>query len=342
MLRPLSLRRYLRVMHNRGFTAEQVLFGSGVAAAEVDDPKTLLEVDQYRGIIENIIHLADGNGIGLDVGQACDVKDLGILGYASLSCQTVRHAVEELWGKNDGLGSLFGIMSLPTLKAIDADAIAAEFSAAAASPMVHRFVVEEALCVLRFVGFQVSGLAPQFRQVEVDYPRPTYGQRYREIFGCPVVFDAPETRIVFARKWFESPLKTSDGELLSLYKKHLAELRGQIHRDESLEHQLRTMFVSCPGRMPTLEKAASMLGLSARTLRRRVEQRYGKTYRQFVEDYRKAQALQRLKSSAATAKRVGCELGYADVNAFRRAFKTWTGMTITEYQSREGANRARI
>lgn len=70
--------------------------------------------------------------------------------------------------------------------------------------------------------------------------------------------------------------------------------------------------------------------MSPRTLRRQLPQR-GESYRKIVTAFWTESALDQLKSGAVSAKTVGLQAGFEDTNAFRRAFKCWTGKTIRQY-----------
>lgn len=330
MLRPTPLRRYLSVMRERGFVVERVLAGTGLQAQCLDDPRYLIEASQYQAIVANMLMLAGDSGLGLDVGMQRDVKDFGILGYAALSCRSIRHSVEEFWGSRGGYGEVMGMMAKVVIPRGNSETVTVDITAPEVTDTVYRFFVEEALCLLLKVGAQVSGIEPRFSKLELSYPRPPYAARYAELFQCPVVFKAARTRASFNRSWFESPLQTSDPELIQLYTQKLSQMRAEIAHHQPLPARLLSLFAE-RRTVPPLEIAARDLGLSPRTLRRQLMQQQH-SYRELATRYRLEQAMALLKTGTVAAKQISEHAGFSDVNAFRRAFKAWTGQTLSKYR----------
>lgn len=332
MIRPLPLRRYLSVMHAKGHATAAVLAGTGIDAAMLDDPQSLVEVDQYLRLVENMVALTGGEGLGLDVGLERDVKDSGVLGYAALSCRSIRHSVEEFWG---GYGGTHGEMARVSIPRSSGREITLGIDARSMSPLGYRFFVEEALCLLIKVGAQVSGVESRFLRLSFSYPAPAYAARYRQIFACPIAFNAPRTLATLDRDWFEAPLKTSDPVLIAMYKQHLLQQQKQIDASSPLHARVFAEFKLCGSSLPPLDDIARALKLSPRTFRRRLhEQKL--SYRRLVAEYRVALACESLRAGQAT-KQVSEAAGFDDVNAFRRAFKNWTGKTVGEFLAEQHA-----
>jgi AraC-like DNA-binding protein len=77
---------------------------------------------------------------------------------------------------------------------------------------------------------------------------------------------------------------------------------------------------------PTLERVAARMGMSGRTLQRRIDEqslRFG----ELVDEVRSALAKAYLQDRQMALCEVAFLLGFADQSAFGRAFKRWTGVT---------------
>jgi AraC-like DNA-binding protein len=329
MIRPIPLRRYLSVMNAKGYATARVFDGTALEVESLDSPHYLIEAGQYHRVVENMISLTGGEGLGLDVGLVRDIKDFGVLGYAALACRTVRQSAEEFWGRH---GDALGMMARIVIPRGNSETVSLQIDASPMSPLAYRFFVEEALCLLTKVGAQVSGVEPQLSALRFSYPRPRYAARYREIFHCPMKFDCADTQATLSRSWLEMPLQASDPEFIQLYQQHLEQLRQQIDASSPLASRLRSLFIQRNGVVPPLAEAARELGLSPRTFRRQLQQQ-GHSYRKAVTEFRSGLALDYLKSGNAAAKQLSDHVGFKDVNAFRRAFKGWTGKTIREYRA---------
>lgn len=84
-------------------------------------------------------------------------------------------------------------------------------------------------------------------------------------------------------------------------------------------------------RMPTFEEISATTGSSGPTLRRRLA-RQGTSYRQIRESCRRQVALDLLSRTIMSIEAVAVRLDYCDSDAFRQAFRDWTGMSPTSYR----------
>ena len=81
------------------------------------------------------------------------------------------------------------------------------------------------------------------------------------------------------------------------------------------------------------DSVAESLGMSSTTLRRRL--RADHTCYQFLLDRaRQYRCEQVLRSMWRPGKCLADELGYLEVNSFYRAFRRWTGLSYSEYKTR--------
>lgn len=107
----------------------------------------------------------------------------------------------------------------------------------------------------------------------------------------------------------------------------------EIEHRAPVVSRVRDLLLRRSGReLPSLAQVAKELNLSARSIARHL-QHAGVRYRDLLVELRLEQVLHLMESRHLTAKEVSYELGFRDVNAFRRAFKKWTGKTFSEYWS---------
>lgn len=330
MLHPIPIRRYLTVMHAKGFDSRSVLSGTNISSHRLDDPDYLIELRQYQHLIENMLRLAGDNGLGLDVGLARDVTDYGAMGYAALSCGSVRQAFEEVWARyGDSLGMMANV-AVPTKRG---RMVSVYISNMGTTEPTQRFLVEEALMlVFKLGGEMLGGAEPAFERLQFRYPAPGYRARYESMFLCPIEFGAEYTRAIVSREWLERPLVTRDGALRQLLQRYLRDRQREVETGLAASERLLRLFAQYGGWVPSLDDAARALGFSSRTLRRRLREE-GKSYRKLVEKHRIELALEILQTGPAYAKQVAQRVGFSDVTAFHRAFKRWTGKSLSEYRT---------
>jgi len=86
----------------------------------------------------------------------------------------------------------------------------------------------------------------------------------------------------------------------------------------------RVIEAELPAGNPYSENVARTLGMSERTLRRRLKQE-GASFQQTLDRVRHQLAERLLRIEALTLKETTFRLGFSDVSAFRKAYRRWTG-----------------
>ena len=93
------------------------------------------------------------------------------------------------------------------------------------------------------------------------------------------------------------------------------------------------MKVRSYGALPSLDKAASELGMSGRTMRRKLAES-GTTYQQELDVIRERFARGYFARGGESIAELSTLLGYSTPSAFTKSFKRWCGETPTEYVAR--------
>lgn len=89
------------------------------------------------------------------------------------------------------------------------------------------------------------------------------------------------------------------------------------------------------GRLPAFGELVNALGGSEATLRRQLA-REGTSYRQVRESCRRELALHLLRRTGMSIEDIAGRLDYCDSDAFRQAFRAWTGHSPTAYRHDSG------
>ncbi|MGB3667877.1 MAG: AraC family transcriptional regulator, partial [Bermanella sp.] len=91
-------------------------------------------------------------------------------------------------------------------------------------------------------------------------------------------------------------------------------------------------------KVPSLEDAASFLGVSSRSLQRKFKLQ-GTNFKSIVDDVRKEYAFSYLLQTNYKMSYISQILGFSEQSVFQRAFKRWTGMTPGEYRDCHGISK---
>jgi AraC-like DNA-binding protein len=166
------------------------------------------------------------------------------------------------------------------------------------------------------------------RAKRVELKRRTETTGYHEAyFKGPIKFGARRNALVLYAADLDRPFLTYNAELLEMLnpqlERVLAEHRAQTSIGGRVKWILKRLLA---GSRPEISDVARELGLSDRTLQRRIIDE-GATFRQLLLEARQELAHEYLKRPEIDVTEVAFLLGYEDSNSFYRAFRSWEGTT---------------
>ena len=169
-------------------------------------------------------------------------------------------------------------------------------------------------------GQQWAPLSVHLKRAEPADPRP-----YRQLFRCPVVFNADFTGFVFRKQLLSQPVANADQQLFRILHQYLTQLEAKAPSDfGSLVRE--TVALSLQDGDSSIDTVASRLGLSERTLQRRLHSA-GLNYKDILVDVRRNVAQQYLRDTGVSLTRIATILGYSDLAAFSRSFHRECGVS---------------
>ncbi len=107
----------------------------------------------------------------------------------------------------------------------------------------------------------------------------------------------------------------------------------QIDRKQSADLILKIQNIinDCSDKILSQEEVACRLGVSTRTLRRKLKM-LDTTYQEVINNVRKEKAIYLLKNSNLRLYQISEAVGFKELTNFRRAFKQWTGNSFKHYR----------
>lgn len=323
MFRPIKIRQYVAFMQDRGFSPQRTLEGSGIREDRLADPSYLLDSRQCEAVVSNMIRLTGNQGIGFEVGSQAQLSYFGVVAQAMLSSPTLGDAVNH-WLR---YSNLVGMLVHLTIVEGARKEWTVIVSATQPLGFIYNFCVEEILMTGITLGAALAKDQLLVKQAMLSYPAPLHAQLYRERFGCPVQFNASRSSLTVRSPRLDQPLPGYDEELNGVYRRHCREVMRQIGSEDPLIARIRGLFMGGNGALPDLTACAERLGLSTRTLRRKLSQE-GTSYQQLVNKFRMERCTDLLRAGDLSVKEIASLLGFEEVNSLRRAFKAWSDATI--------------
>jgi AraC-like DNA-binding protein len=165
-----------------------------------------------------------------------------------------------------------------------------------------------------------------------EHRTPSYRQAYSSIFQGTERFSDELTGLEFAAHVLDRPHLHSNPGLQTLIRAEVERRLARVSRPTTLVDRLRAYLRNQPApRVPEMSVAAQEIGVSVRSLRRRLSEE-GLSFRVLIQELQCTHACAMLRNSDFTVQAVAHALGFADTPSFHRAFKRWTGRTASEYR----------
>jgi AraC-like DNA-binding protein len=328
MFRATKIGAYVKAFQRRGISAKRLLAGTNIDIRNIPHSDYMITLEQYEAVVANMMELTGNPGVAFTVSDILiDVRELGILGYAMLSANSLRQAVA-IWMEysNSLAGTPTNIESTRDIS----PGYEMTFSSPLKGGVLHRFETEELLIHGMERVTYLTGIRPVISKVSFSYPEPPHSAMYREHYQCPVVFDAPKTVVRVLQPELDVPIKTRNEELFQICAQHCQKVMRLIPEAGILRSQLRSLFLLTPANLPDLCEAGLKLGLSVSTLRRQLDAS-GQSYQAVKDEFRFDLAREYLLSGHMSSKQVAYLLGFQTPSAFARAFKGWSGQTVGDF-----------
>ena len=297
------------------------------------DPTVLADPD---GRVPLLAHLAmwellSRQPIGLELGARLGIAGMGVVGYAMQHGASVGDALAFL----QRYRAMIHPDVVPELERRDD---------VSGSRMVFTRPVPPPFVKLREpVETQASGIVAMMRAltgkpvrpafVALPLPRPSDPSRQEKFFGCPVAWRAARVEVAFDAALLDLPLPRSDAHLFGYLARRADELHAALPAEASwaarAQREIGALLASGE---PRLADVAKRLGVSERTLHRRLEAEATK-FASLLDDARRERALVLIEDPALSSSELAFLLGYSEPAAFFRAFKRWTGGTPKSHRA---------
>jgi AraC-like DNA-binding protein len=193
-------------------------------------------------------------------------------------------------------------------------------------PLADRILVElSTLACLSMVRDAFPGC--EVRTIFFRHRAPPGPAVHHLLAGCPVEFGATENAIRLSDEFLGLSGRMADPMLFSYLDAHAEFAHARIHEalgrtgEPDLIEKIRNCVRSGLGaRGESMVTIAERLGLSERTLRRRLDE-LGYRYRDIVDETRIQKAKSLLQRGDRTVSEVAQEVGYAEASSLSRAFR---------------------
>lgn len=310
-------KQYQVFLREAGIAVEELFPGKGLDSFEETQEVSLVEFYQIVERFDSLVTEAE-------------IRQLSQVDHMTMFVPTYLAALLSKNGK-EALERFADYQSLVCPNLIQIEREKETWQVVVTSPLPHIPLTKYAILntQLLLVNLLQAGtgrpIHPQTVVSPFDYDRETVQQ-----FGIGKL-EKGENRLIFSKKDLEIPFLTEDQRTWKILELGLKQQMEDLQGDYDFTNQLqKELFVAIPSGDFQIEEVAGRFGYSGRTLQRKLSKE-NTSYQEQLKVVQHSLAKSYLQLGYSTEK-ISELLGYSEVNAFIRAFKNWTGMTIGEYR----------
>ncbi|WP_313804638.1 helix-turn-helix domain-containing protein [Cytobacillus sp.] len=192
------------------------------------------------------------------------------------------------------------------------------------------------LAFLLELGRRGTGKPLTAKLVEFSQPMGDI-QILETYFGCRIRIGGNCNRLTLHRGDLDRPFVSYNAELLEILTPVLDKTLDE-HRTHSITEMVKWILKrNLPAGRPDIQMVASELGMSDRTLQRRLTDE-GTSFKHLLTQVRHELARDYLVDPSLDIKEVAFLIGYEDQNSFYRAFRLWEGDTPSNWRTQHIGN----
>ncbi len=321
------VRAIVEAVERVGVTREALFAGTEIDPGRLGQVHDRFDVHEFAKIQTRALDLTRDEALGLHLAEQVQEASFDLVAHLVAHSPTLRDALEQC-------------LQFQRLAIDDAQLIMREKGSVVTieyqfarfmerSDRMHaEFVVAGLMRMLR----TLPGPASVAHAALFEHARPAHHREYARVFGGVERFEQAATGITFDRNLLDRPQLNQHPELYLVLRAEAERALERMTEGLGAADQLRRYLLARPpSRIPDPSTAARDLGMSERSLRRRLAAE-STSYRDLVRAILETHADHMLRDPKRSIQETANALGFADAASFHRAFKRWTGRTPKEYR----------
>lgn len=313
-----------------GVSVNKLFANTGVHARQLEDHQARISHRQRLAIYRNARRLATRADVGLLAGARQRISDFGIYGYAMVSSTTFGDALKFSVENVTMAGAVLQI-SYST----EGDTGILRSHGLASLGDLLPFVAEFWRSSMTVLFSRVLEAPFPSKRMVMAYPAPPHWRNYERMFNCPVEFGAESMEWHFDVRVLDRPCPNANPITAQICQQLCDRILEERDGIPELPRQIRMACLNAPGVFPSAEKMAAQLGMSLRTLHRRLADDHI-SYQSVLNDVRRSLAIEFLENTRLPIDQVAERIGFSDAASFRRSFRKWTGNSPSLYRKGQG------
>jgi AraC-like DNA-binding protein len=328
-----AVAQYLRYAQCAGIAPAAVLGPAGLTPAALEPSAGRITGAQFQSVIRALLELSGDPVLGLRSGDHVQPGSYSVLGYITMSCETLGEAVERIARYEKLVGDM-GV----TTREVTPEAVRLSWHCGYSDPAVRAHMVDNVFASwINYARWLADLPSAGPLRVELEHPSPgsEWEAEYAARWQCPVLFEQAASCLVLDPAVLDLRLRQPDALLRKALEEHALIQLAVLDDDAALVTRVRNAIrQQLRLGITRQDMIAEQLGLTPRTLQRKLSQERI-SYQELLSEVRLEMAADYLRDTSLPIEEIALRLGYSEVRSFYRSFKSATGKTPGDYRSRE-------
>ena len=331
LVRSAALTGYFSVAEELRLDVTPLLRNAGLSRAMLESPEQMIPARAVVRLLEDSAKASDCLTFGLQMAARRELADLGLVSLLIAHQPTLGEALAVLGEYRNRINTNLMLR----VEQFDGLALLREVFTFD-PPLACRQADDLAIAVLDRMCRTVIGAGWQPISISFRYDTPPASDRiiYQQLFDCPVEFGSEFDGILVSSSTLEMPNPRSEPALASHARKLIGTMVDPGVRT-LVEEVEQAIMVLMPAGRAAIETVADTLGITVRTLQRRLVEE-GTTFSEVLNRLRVREVTRHFEHRRHRLTDIAHMLGYASLGAFSR----WYSENFHETPS-EGRKRAR-
>ena len=317
----------LQVSEQLGLDTNALLMASGLEASELTIPDRRFPVSNYFRLFQQMADASRDPDIGLTVGRVTFLKGLNLQLYLSTVCQSFRDYLNLIPSALRLRGDIGQITAYR-----DGNLVELRWEPLLSQTGLKRYISDDILAASVGIFSSLCVMPVSVVKANFTYSRPQDMTRLENTFGRNLAFDQPYSSVFFEREALGFSILKQDYQVWADQDNPFWEFfEGDDPADQLLSNLRQSIVQYLPEGEVTIDKLASKLNISRRTLQRRLSER-DTSFLNILQEVRSKGALRYLSDKRLGITEIAFLLGYGDQGSFSSAFKSWHGVSPRDYR----------
>ncbi|MDX1695412.1 MAG: AraC family transcriptional regulator ligand-binding domain-containing protein, partial [Ketobacteraceae bacterium] len=294
-------------------------------------PLSFITVPQYESLLSDILDRTGDPAIGLAIGSGITFGHHGKLAFAALSYPTIWDAIRTGRKFSRLMNRVLDIRLEET-----PDQCCIQLESPYVSKELYRVVIDMVMAMFcqqfRFMLRTDKTLLGKMT-ISFRYGKRDYEDSYNATFEAGLQFEADHNSLIIPHAIAHHSLDMADPIIAREFEEECDRLIATLEESRDVADEVRRLLFMATEGFPTINQVADQLHMSARTLRRRLQET-DTSYQKILDDVRIEIARRYLSTTSRSVGQIAHLLGYSDQNSFSYGFKSLTGESPTQYRQR--------